>query len=194
MLDSLQVSTVKLTSVHIIDNGQNDLALRAALANVSSFVSGSTRIFTPKTPLGVAESWNWFIRNVSEERLIVNDDLIFAPTSLERLLASSAALTFAAGCGFSCFLLRDECVNTIGLFDETISPGYGYYEDEDYLQRINGRGTRPGLVDMADVACDVTHLRSQTLATFTPIEMQNHHRRFLIAQRNYMRKYGLTSL
>ena len=141
--------------------------------------------------MSVAESWNWFIQNVPEERVIANDDVEFAPDSLEKLVAADADLVWA-GCGFSCFLLRDSCVRKVGLFDEAISPGYAYYEDEDYLQRIDGRGTRPAVVRLANVDCGVVHKQSQTLKVASPEGMAEHHRKFRIAQKNYMQKWGIS--
>lgn len=185
LLRSLDKGSTRPNAVYVIDNGR-----RYASVDVGLTVC----VHTPEQPMGIAESWNWFIRHVPEERVIVNDDVVFAEDSLARLVASKADLVWAAGCGFSCFLLRDACVEKIGLFDETISPGYGYYEDDDYLQRLDGRGTRAPSAVAENVECGVTHLRSQTLAVNTPEEMSEHHRKFRIAQRNYMRKWGLSWL
>lgn len=190
MLVSLNRSTVRPQAVYVVDNGRDPARCATAVA-AADFPH---MVYRPDVPLGVAESWNWFIRNVPEERVIANDDLTFAPDSLALLLAPKASLIWAEGCGFSCFVIRDACVRELGLFDETISPGYGYYEDEDYLQRLDGRGTRAPAVPTADVACDVVHRRSSTMEWNTPAEMQDHHRRFSIAKANYMRKWGLRSL
>lgn len=189
LLKSLQGSTVD-PIVWIIDNGKDEGQLRAALGNLDT----KAAVYTPASPMGVAESWNWFLRNVPEERIIANDDITFAHDSLEKLAASPADLIWAKGCGFSCFVLRDACIAKIGFFDETISPGYGYYEDDDYLQRLDGRGTRDRSAEADEVECGVVHLKSQTLAVSTPEEVAAHHRRFLIAQRNYMQKWGLVTL
>ena len=185
LLKNLVASLPSDVTLHVIDNGQNAGRLRAAL----DFRIAD--VFTPRAPMGVAESWNWFIENVPEERVIANDDVTFAPDSLEKLIASDADLIWAAGCGFSCFVLRDSCVKKVGLFDETISPGYGYYEDEDYMQRIDGKGTRQPLIRAAEVDCGVVHLKSQTLAERTPAEMQEHHHKFWTAQTNYIKKWNL---
>lgn len=135
--------------------------------------------------MGVAESWNWFIENVPEERVICNDDVNFAPDSLERLVATKGDIV-SAGCGFSCFVIRDSCVRKIGLFDESISPGYGYYEDDDYMARL-----RRGGLHFASIDCGVAHLVSQTLKSFTEAEMQEHHRKFHIARANFVSKWGM---
>lgn len=192
LLLSLRASTVMPATVYIIDNGMSPTKLFRAMSGSFPFQI----VVAPNLdkPRGVAESWNWFIAHVPEERVIVNDDILFAPDSLSKLLASPAELVWATGQGFSCFVIRDRCVEQVGLFDEEISPGYGYYEDEDYLQRLNGRETRPSLATNANVDSGVSHARSSTLGAATPDELAEHHRRFLIAQGNYKRKWSLTSL
>lgn len=184
LVESLTKSTVPVV-LHVLDNGRRGERLTTLLAQTAL----EFECYTPTENLGVAASWNWFIRNVKELRVIANDDVTFAPDSLERLIATRLDLAWA--CGFSCFLIRDACVDKVGYFDETISPGYAYYEDDDYLQRINGRGTRPGLVPAGDVDCGVTHVKSATLKIATSAELKEHHRKFEIAQRNYARKWGI---
>lgn len=185
---SLVPSTMPLT-LHILDNGLRGDRLSYALSLMK--LPFSYDVTTPNEPLGVAASWNSFIETTPEERVIANDDIVFAPNSLAKLTAVDADIAWAKECGFSCFLLRDSCVRQVGLFDVTISPGYGYYEDDDYLQRIDGRGTRPSTIKTADVDCGVRHVKSATLKANTPAEMEEHHRRFKIAQGNYVKKWGL---
>lgn len=187
LLDSLGKGSVTPSMVHVIDNGRDAQRVRLAVGECSLPID----IWTPDAAYGVAESWNWFIDNVPEERVIVNDDVIFGATSLEQLVAAKGDLIFAKDVGFSCFLIRDTCIEKIGMFDEQISPGYGYYEDEDYLQRIDGKGTKPPQADLVDVSCGIVHLKSQTLASAGPKEMREHHRRFSIAQANYIKKWHL---
>ncbi len=186
LLKSLEPSTVPY-QVSIIDNGKD--AERLAFVKAESVLRD---IYTPTVPLGVAESWNWFIQNVPEERIIVNDDVIFAPDSLERMVATKNELAWSFEAGFSCFLIRDACVRVVGLFDETISPGYAYYEDEDYMMRVNGKGTKPSLVVCGHVECGVVHaVQSQTLKAATRKELGEHHRKFRIARVNFAEKWGL---
>jgi hypothetical protein len=187
LLLSLKQSDPLPTTLYVIDNGKNTKQLLAAL-DAETF---PVRTHRPPVPMGVAESWNWFIQHVPDDRIITNDDVLFAPDSLKRLVASKADLAWAAGCGFSCYLLRDACVEKIGLFDETISPGYGYYEDEDYLQRLDGRGTRAPSAIAEEVVCGVQHLKSQTLKMANHQELVEHHRKFKIAQTNYIKKHHL---
>lgn len=187
MVQSCQASNLKPDNYYIIDNGRSHPKLMQALGDFDI----SAKVHTPTVPKGVAESWNWFIDKVFEERVIVNDDVEFLPNSLELLLASKADLVWAKGCGFSCFVLRDACVEKLGRFDESISPGYGYYEDEDYLQRLDGRGTREPTATSEQVECGVIHHKSATLQIASHQETLEHHRKFKIAQANYAKKWGL---
>jgi hypothetical protein len=177
---SLQQSTLKVGAVYIINNGGLPIYLEQTPFPVLIHTSA---------PMGVAESWNWFINNVPEERVITNDDIEFLPDSLEKLVASKADLVW--GKGFSCFVIRDSCVRKIGLFDEAISPGYGYYEDEDYLQRLDGRGTRERSASAENVDAGLRHEHSATLKAASHAEILEHHRRFKIAQENYAKKWGV---
>lgn len=188
LLMSLRSSTV-LPNVYILDNGQLGSKLTNAIERLQ--LPFEAVVQTPDQPLGVAASWNWFLTYVPEERLIANDDVEFAQRSIERMLASKADIAWAAGCGFSCFLIRDTCVMKLGYFDELISPGYAYYEDDDYLQRLNGRGTRTASAISDDIDAGVIHHRSSTLSASSPDEMTEHHRKFKIAQANYAKKWDI---
>jgi len=187
LVQSCRASNVRPDNYYIINNGLNHQALMRALGDFDITI----KVHSPARNLGVAASWNWFIKHVPEERVIVNDDIILAPDSLERLLASSADLIWAKGCGFSCFVLRDSCAEKLGTFDEMISPGYGYYEDEDYLQRLDGRGTRSRSAEAEEVDAGVMHPKSSTLQASSHEELLDHHRKFKIAQANYAKKWGL---
>lgn len=221
---SLKKSRVQPDKLWIIDNGQHTERLLAAV-DAETFPVHAHR---PSRPMGVAESWNWFIKNVPEDRIIANDDIIFAPDSLAKMQARKVPVCCTCrgsnverdkeqehpgvgscqdcnkecyiddvppdllwASGFSCFMIRDACVEKIGLFDETISPGYGYYEDEDYLQRLDGRGTKPRAATAENVNCGIIHLKSQTLVASTHEEILEHHRKFKVAQANYIKKWHL---
>lgn len=187
---SLQQSDVKPDAIYVINNGQDVERMKMAAREAPCKIV----VELPLEPYGVAKSWNWFIQNVPEDRIIANDDLLFAPESLRLLTASKADIVWEKNCGFSCYLIRDSCVEKLGLFDEEISPGYGYYEDCDYQQRLDGRGTRDPSAIAETIDAHVEHLQSQTLAVLSARELTEHHRKFYIAQCNYMAKWGLTSL
>src|SRR4029078_8953471 len=63
MLKSLERSTLLPDCVYIIDNGKNAQQLKAALSDCQLSL---VRTKTPEKPMGVAESWNWFLENVDE--------------------------------------------------------------------------------------------------------------------------------
>lgn len=186
MVLSLERSTVP-AKVFVIDNGRLGQPLRDAMEAYGVPFD----VYMPPHALGVAESWNIFLRMVPEERVIANDDVTFAPDSIARLTAHGLDLAWAQGIGFACFVLRDSCVAKLGLFDEAISPGYAYYEDDDYLQRLDGHGTREPSAMAGEIECGVRHEISGTLKASTDEEMVEHHRKFQIAQGNYVRKWGL---
>lgn len=187
LLMSLHASTVKPHTVHVIDNGRQPE--RVAVAMASTPEGCLTDIFIPDAPMGLAEAWNWFICHVPEERLICNDDITFSPHSLETLIAKRgefvSALPGSNAC--SCFLLRDSCVEKVGLFDESISPGYAYFEDCDYVERIIMAGIVPAITPCE---CGVNHVGSQTIMSNNQDEWNEHHRRFLLAQSNFVAKWG----
>ncbi len=187
LLLSLHHSTVMPEAVYIINNGLDTAKLEAVLSAspVTVFVE------TPERNLGVAASWNRFIQETEDDRIIVNDDVVFGPNAIATLTASECDLAWAAGLGFACFMIRDACVEKVGFFDEEISPGYGYYEDEDYLQRLDGRGTKPRVAAAENVRCDVKHATSSTLQASSHDEIVEHHRKFKIAQANYIKKWHL---
>lgn len=172
---SLSESTLQPDCVWIINNGTKLLSY-----------GDNVHVFTPERPLGVAESWNWFLRNVPEERVISNDDIRLAPGSLEALVRSDGDLVWSVEGGFSLYLIRDTCIREIGEFDESISPGYAYYEDADYVERLK----RCDRVRACDALTGATHLNSQTWQAGTQTEINEHWRRFFIAKGNFQKKWG----
>jgi GT2 family glycosyltransferase len=188
MLESLKRSTMPIDKVSIIDNGGQVSETTDSLDRVvAACPTPNYEIFKPNQHLGLAACWNRFIKNHPEERLIVNDDILFAPGSVEAMVHTpgwvvSALLPTNA---FSCFLIRDECVQEVGYFDEDISPGYAYFEDCDYLVRLKRKDH-----DITGVLCGVEHKGSQTVAAFTPAQQMYHHDRYMIARKNYLTKWG----
>jgi hypothetical protein len=195
LVASLGRSTLKPNYLAIIDNGQQPDKARV-ISEEATRLGIFTDVICPNKPMGVAESWNFFIKNYEGLRIISNDDIEFGPRSLEKFTANQADLVFCDA-GFSCFLLRDSGINkvaqydrqnnqtTVGLFDESISPGYGYYEDEDYMTRLlHARAW------MENVQCGVVHKQSQTINAANAEELQEHHRKFITAQSNFIKKWG----
>jgi GT2 family glycosyltransferase len=183
-LKSLEQSTI-VPEVYVIDNGRQPDKMAVARHAINLVVFTHTPL---EKPMGVAESWNWFIHNVPEDRIISNDDVLFAPESLQEIIDTPGDFISPLAeehNAFSCFMLRDSCVEKVGLFDENISPGYGYFEDCDYGERMLMAG-----VDLQGVRCGVRHLKSQTLRAANVLERNVHHRKFVKAQENYIAKWG----
>ena len=175
--------TVKPDNVFIIDNG-------GSLERIPEFPD--VYLYRQEQNIGVAASWNAFISNVEEYRLICNDDIKFYSQTIETLLENydENHITYAFSYkdqanSFSCFLLSDKIIKAVGLFDDSISPGYAYFEDNDYSHRLSkeGFGSKP-------VLCEIEHTGSATLKKYTSTETQLHHHLFRIAQRNYIDKWG----
>jgi len=183
LLLSAEASTVRPELVMIIDNGNHLDRVAEAMDSMSLLIE----VHTPEIPLGVAESWNYLIKRLPEERIITNDDITFEPDSLEKMAETPGDLVF--GYGYSCYLIRDSAVQKIGLFDEAISPGYAYWEDIDYDMRIRLAVREGTEFVQVNAPCVVNHLGSQTNEWATAQEIQDHHRKFEIAKTNLWQKY-----
>ncbi len=196
LLLSLQGSTATPV-VYIIDNGKNPASISEAYADVIS--NQDILVFEPAKSFGLAESWNWFISRTTEDgydyRIISNDDITFSHDSLERMTAASGDILFPFGIGYSCFLLRNSCVDKIGLFDESLSPGFAYFEDCDYSFRIefhNHYKNPSDLISMCDLhGLGITHLGSgsQRVAR-SESETLEFKRKYYLAQENFKKKWN----
>ncbi len=82
--------------------------------------------------------------------------------------------------------MPNNIVNSVGLFDEWISPNYGYFEDNDYHRRMKLLGFDIRPIESAGVI----HVGSSTLKNFSPYEEKIHHERFRAARDRYIQKWG----
>lgn len=191
LLLSVKLSARQPDQVVIVDNGRDWSAIAGAIAG--TLAADRFTVETPAEPAGVAQSWNWFIGHVPEERIIANDDMWFAPQSIDVLAETPGDLVM--GFGFSCFLIRDSCVEKIGPFDEGISPGYGYFEDCDYAERIREASWSGVPIVMTDSqGSGLVHGDgkdgSSTFRAGTPDQIVEHWRRYHVARLNFVRKHG----
>jgi len=174
--------TVKPTQILIIDNGCK--LERPNIENLHVYNFGKN--------IGVAASWNFFIKNTAEYRIICNDDVDFFEDTIEILLNASDENCVAypgavpSDNAFSCFVIPDKIVNIVGYFDEKISPNYAYFEDNDYFRRMNLAGYSTRRV----FESRLNHIKSSTLHGFTIQEQNQHHFLFRKARENYIRKWG----
>lgn len=197
--DLLRVFLVALESSHtrplvyIIDNGSDEESLSKAMNGVNLNIIAKS----PVPSYGLAQSWNWFIDTTREDgfdqRIISNDDVKFAPGSIDLMTKAEGDLIFSEGIGFSCFLIKDSCVNKIGTFDESLSPGFAYFEDCDYMFRIdeyNRKSSNPLVMcDVPDTGIDHYKCGTQKVSR-TPEELVNFRRKYYIAQENFIVKWG----
>ncbi len=193
LVASLQDSTVRPERVIVIDHGFNEEKVREA---VTGLISEPVEIVTLEDP-GMAHAINWCLLNVPEERLICNDDIQFRPDVLGKLLATEG--DFVAPYGrlatpeelngfhpFSCFIMRDSCIEKVGFWDESISPRYLYFEDCDYSLRM-----LYAEVPITEVDCKVFHEHgSSSYSLYTPQQMEEHHAKFALASQNFCKKWG----
>lgn len=158
-------------------------------------------IYKPGRNLGVAASWNWLIRNSSDIRFICNDDLEFTPRTLETIVKyyMDRCLLFHTRFNrhnndYSGFVISDYVFNLVGEFDESISPNYAYFEDNDYDFRIYRDFMDK--IEIGDTFPDYQgipyyHSRSSTIASFNNQQMKDHHKKFQLARDNFKRKWGM---
>lgn len=142
--------------------------------------------------IGVAAGWNVIIKSTPEIRIISNDDVTFFDDTIETLVDafSTDRIVYPGGIpsanSFSCFLIPDAVVEKVGLFDERISPNYGYFEDNDYYRRM----VIAGIPLIGIPECRLGHFLSSTIKRFSDKERNQHNEKFKIAQNNYIRKWG----
>ena len=181
LLESAEAGTVKPDAYHIIDNG-GTLNLNFPRTYIHRFGKN----------LGVAASWNWFLQNIEGIKIIANDDIELYTNTLVRFLNNCKpdSINSARSLGdlnvFSFYSIGDTVLKNVGLFDETIAPNYGYFEDNDYFYRAVLAGYGANLVS----GCNVIHHHSSTLKKFSTREADEHHRKFKEAEKRYIQKWG----
>jgi GT2 family glycosyltransferase len=185
LIASLENDSLKPDQYLIMDNGST--LTRSMLPQTF----GEVKIYKNAIGnIGVAKSWNFFIYNHPEDiRIICNDDIIFhedfIKNSVEQFDENAILCPMLAN-AFSCFILPNKVIQKIGLFDENISPNYGYFEDNDYSRRMMLIGMEIKLSNNTIL----THSKSSTLQSFNAIERKEHDKKFQLAQANYIKKWG----
>lgn len=196
LLISLLDSTVKPHRVLIIDNGSNPTELSAAVRGLGSRgCKLPIETHSPRPAYSLAGAWNYFLgRTRGENHIIANDDITFGCHSIEIMQSSTADLTFPVGIGFSCFMIRDSCIDKLGLFDESLSPGFAYFEDCDYQTRkdaYNLAHTDSPVTTIDLPNCDIHHKGQMTQHGIkSEAEAILYRHKFIIAQENYITKHG----
>lgn len=189
LLESIEYeSTVIPDQYLIMDNGG---LLYLHMSNIDENIHKKMNIHGYNKNIGVAASWNFFIKETWDDglRIITNDDLKFNKDTIKNLLDKKEDIVFIKEGEYqnlySLFLIRNSCVEKVGYFDETISPGYAYFEDNDYQYRIYQSD-----VKWQTIEDNISHVGSATLKNFSKKELENHHNKFKLARANYIKKWG----
>jgi GT2 family glycosyltransferase len=145
MLASVDVPVAHLL---VIDNGASVMAEPLELQLNDNFAK-VTHLRMPAN-LGVAGSWNLGIKSFpyAQRWFIASNDVVFEPGSLEALSqARRDEITLSGDAPhWQAFVLGDEAVSDIGLFDESLFPAY--FEDNDYTRRAEFVGVNIRLADI----------------------------------------------
>lgn len=141
-----------------------------------------------RQPQSVARAWNDAVTLAGgADLLLCNDDIVFAPDTIERLLAArtpqAGIVSAIEGERFSLFWLNLEAYRNVGPFDEQFAPAY--FEDNDYARRLTVAGW-----ELAVAPSAVRHGGSQTLASYTPAERRAHDAQFEANRARYVKKHG----
>jgi GT2 family glycosyltransferase len=161
MIESIDVEA----TVYVINNSgaiQDDFYHENPLVNVHWVELPSN--------LGVASSWNLGIKMLPFETrwFFTSADCWFRPGDLDLLqTAKRDALTLCDKFPYyQTFVVGDEIVNSVGLFDEALHPIY--FEDNDYERRIAHAGLR---VDR--LALQLGHDNSSTINSDARLSLRN---------------------
>jgi GT2 family glycosyltransferase len=183
LIKSTEKGTVIPDHYYVMDNGNKFSEYSATFKELGLETMKRLNIIQPEFNIGVAASWNWFVKNTQEERIISNDDIVFGKVTVEQMVNSSGGLVTVDG--FSLFLIRDYLINQLGYFDEDISKNYAFFEDNDYFYRMKLAGVKETHVDS-----DIIHNHSTTLRNYSQDELEQHHKRFRRARAYYEAKWG----
>ena len=167
LLDRLLASLhYEIGDLLVIDNGDVVKAL--------PYIEGVHRSHLIKSPtnLGVPASWNLGIKMLpfAPWWMIVNSGAHFPRTSLNRLAVAArrdALVLSAARPPWACFMIGDQVVSKVGLFDEGIYPAYA--EDDDMQRRCTYWG-----VPVVQTSIIVEHDNSSTIHSDPKLMARNN--------------------
>jgi GT2 family glycosyltransferase len=187
------------TRYHIIDNGgMLPDAVAEDILRIAQQTNATLVLERPGRNLGVAASWNKAMHDLpaGEDFIIVsNDDVTFYRDTIRLLVEASQAdregLFFFPGSGgyknaWSLYLQRVRSLIDVGWYDETISPSYGFFEDNDYSYRLSLAGYR----HIPVAHCAYGHVDSATVKSYTTPEREAHAQRFALSRARYTEKWG----
>lgn len=139
----------------IIDNGDGP----SEILKIPDWVREVTYSPMPSN-LGVAASWNLGIKSLphSNRWFFSSSDMYYEKGALEKLSAAPLdALTLSdIPPYFQTFVIGEEVIEKVGLFDEIYYPAY--FEDNDFLRRLNKAG-----VPVNKISIPIVHDNSSTI-------------------------------
>jgi GT2 family glycosyltransferase len=181
LINSAEAGNTKPDRICIVDNG-------------GSFWNDNPKveIYRTKENLGVSAGDNYFFKNMIDDFIVVsNDDVELFPYTLTMFVQGKDSGDFLVTAGlpilnaFTLFSVNKKVIDTVGYFDESISPKYAYFEDNDFGRRIN----LAGLV-RAEIPTSAFHFESGTIKSFNEEEKRAHNTKFSLARENYSKKWG----
>jgi GT2 family glycosyltransferase len=202
LLKSVETWTLMPDAIYVMDNGGkleqanflDDFGDYEENPEFHKFLipkeKGEVIILNPGYNMGVGSSWNWFIRLVPSEVVVIsNDDVVLDPEAFENLYKAveehpeNPIVNETEG-SWSLFAQRKSSLKDIGEYDENFWPAY--FEDNDYHYRMRQKGFERHIAD----GVTFSHETSSTLQAFTEEQMQQHHARFRLNQIYYLEKWG----
>lgn len=153
LVQSINKSDILPEEICIIDNGKK-------LKKEDDIVKDSKipiNLILPEYNYGVAKSWNEFSKIYRPKDIFIsNDDVVIKKDTFEKFLSKKCPFIQSPGSyAYSFFLIREECWQKIGEFDEGFWPAYS--EDNDYFERMSR--SKKICWEQVDSVC---HLQSKT--------------------------------
>ncbi len=192
---SAAASTRRPDGYFVVDHGYDEEKIQARRGALDGI---PLTIVTLEDP-GGSHAGNWFVKNVPDDKVGCGDDIMFEPRCLELMAETEGDVIIPEAAGpvsdgertinpAACWMIRQSCIDKIGGWDETISPGYMYFDDTDIIRRM----TLAGIGHTVAKGAHAIHVNggSQTYKTYTPAQFEEHVRKFGIAHANYVHKWG----
>lgn len=172
----------------IVDNG-GSLEL-----NLPPEVMRKVHLWRPGTNIGVAASWNYFLKTFPDYIIISNDDIEVGRDAIKNMVQTAEDNPYApffciASSGinaWSFFLERKISLEIIGEYDETFWPAY--FEDNDRFYRYKLAGF--DAIRAENIEFHHFNGGSSTLKQYTPEQERRHHEYFRRNQEYYTDKWG----
>lgn len=197
----------------IIDNASDDGTQEWGLE--LSRTHGNITYLRQSENIGVPRSWNLGIQECFKQNLdvclIINNDLYFAPYTVDNLVdwigvQGSGKFEFVSAFNigndisqlreyrpvhdvimipnFTCFVITGRTLKRVGLFDENF--GIGYFEDNDYEVRL----ALEGIVAVSCLDAPVVHFGSRTIKE-GGIDASDQQRQYVRNRQYFINKWKI---